>query len=130
MPRPTVESLETILEESVFTQDDEITPVLFRVHRAPKTHGGEVIAVFPCEPANYVGYAMTCYVHVGQHGLCDHGWYNRTRPATPAEYADLKEELESAPYGYRFRVYRRMQPFMRDRFKAVQDALRAGPAPP
>jgi hypothetical protein len=25
-----------------------------------------------------------------------------TRPAFPEEYADLKQELESAPYGYRF----------------------------
>lgn len=107
-----------------FKQDTEVTPVLFRVHRAPRTHGADVTAVFPCEPATYSGYAMTCYAHVGQHGSCDLGWYNQTRPAKPEEYANLKRELESAPYGYRLKVYRRMQPFMRDRLKEAQKAFK------
>jgi hypothetical protein len=52
---------------------------------------------------------MTCYAHVGQHGACSFAWFHgRThRPASPAEYADLKAELESAPYGYRLRVFKR-----------------------
>ena len=103
---------------AMFEQDTNETPVLFRVHRAPKKHGSEVTAVFPCEPHSYDGNEMSCYVHVGQHGGCDLGWYNQTRPATEAEYADLKQELESAPYGYRFKVYRRMNRALRDRFMA------------
>jgi hypothetical protein len=99
-----------------FQQDTEVTPVIFRVHREPKTHGGEVTAVFPCDPADLDGCKMTCYAHVGQHGSCDYGWYQETRPAFPEEYADLKQELESAPYGYRFRVYDKIYRALRDRF--------------
>lgn len=102
-------------------QDEEITPVLFRVHRAPKLHGSDVTAVFPCEPHDTYGRTMSCYVHVGQHGACDFGWYQRTRPATPAEYASLRKELESAPYGYRLKPYQRMTPQHR---KAFQEAVR------
>ena len=32
-------------------QSEPVTPVLFRVHRRPKTHGDDVTAVFPAEPA-------------------------------------------------------------------------------
>jgi len=52
---------------------------------------------------------MSCFAHIGQHSACDLGWYNQTRPATPEEYADLKRELESAPYGYKLKIYHRMQ---------------------
>jgi hypothetical protein len=102
-------------------KDAHETPVLFRVHRYPKTHGAEVTAVMPAEPADCAGKYMTCYAHVGQHGACDYGWYRLTRPATPQEYEDLKRELESEPYGYRFRVYQRIQPAHRRAFK---DAVR------
>jgi hypothetical protein len=68
-----------------FKQDAEITPVLFRVSRAPKRNGDDVTAVFPCEPADNTGTLMSCYAHVGQHSGCDFGWYNTTRPAKPAE---------------------------------------------
>lgn len=83
-------------------RDEHETPVLFRVHRA------DVTAVFPCEPADIGGKYVSCYAHVGQHGSCSLAWYHDTRPATEAEYADLKAELEGAPYGYRLKVYRRM----------------------
>lgn len=95
-----------------FEQDKNETPVVFRAQR----EAGElwITAVFPCEPADLDGYKMTCYAHVGQHGACDQGWLRRTRAAKPAEYADLQCELESAPFGYRFKVYKRIQPWMRD----------------
>ena len=91
-----------------FKQDDETTPVLFRISRAPKRDGSAVCAVFPCEPGNGTPGSMSCYEQVGQHGACSYGWCLTTRPATPAEYADLKRELESAPYRYRLKVCRRM----------------------
>ena len=101
-----------------FKQDAEITPVLFRANRSGPC---EVTAVFPCEPWSLSGYDMSCYVHVGQHGSCDLGWYNTTRRATAAEYAALQRELESAPFGYRFKVYQRMQPWMsKARFAEVK----------
>ena len=107
-----------------FKQDTEFTPVLFRVSRAPKRNGADVIAVFPCEPTDRTGTAMSCYAPIGQHGSCGYGWYATTRPATPAEYADLLAELESAPYGYRLKVYQRMTAQHRKALAAEVDRLR------
>lgn len=104
--------------------DEPITPVLFRVHRAPVKYGAEVTAVFPCEPADFDGN-MTCYTHVGQHGGCSLDWYRQTRPARPNEYTDLKAELEAEPYGYRFRVYQKITPKHRSVFRAERRRLMA-----
>lgn len=105
-------------------EDQEpITPVLFRVHRSPVKYGADVTAVFPCEPADYSGDAMSCYVHIGQHGQCSLAWYYETRPAKPEEYAELKAELESAPYCYRLKVYQRINRKLRDEFKAELQRL-------
>ena len=87
---------------------EPLTPVLFRVPRSPKKHGSDVTAVFPCDPGDMSGLTMSCYAHIGQHSACSYGWYNETRAATPAEYASLKRELESPPYGYRLEVRQRM----------------------
>ncbi len=75
--------------------------VVFRVW-----HTGSVIALFPQIDE---GHGLcSSYEHVGQHGTAD---YNHciasTRPAKPEEYADLKRELESAPYRYVLQVYHR-----------------------
>lgn len=107
-----------------FQQDTHETPVLFRVHRAPVRHGREVTAVFPCEPADIDGRTMTCYVHVGQHGGCDLGWYYRTRPARPEEYVDLKAELEGA-LGYRLKIYQRINARLQRQFRAEVRRLRS-----
>lgn len=103
-----------------FEPDTTETPVVFRASRRkePEGRGAEITAVFPCEPATLGNDDMTCYAHVGQHGACHQGWINSTRAAKPEEYADLKRELESAPYGYRLKVYRRIQPWMRDARRA------------
>jgi len=97
--------------------DSEETPVIFRRSRRKEPAGlaAEVTAVFPCAPATTSDDGlMTCYAHMGQHGQCDQGWYNGTKAAKPDEYRALKAELESAPYGYRLKVYSRMQPWMRE----------------
>lgn len=105
--------------------DEYVTPVLFRISRAPVKRGPEVTAVFPTEPADTAGHYMTCYSHIGQHGSCDFGWYHTTRPARPAEYADLKAELEGEPYGYNLRVFQRINKWHRAAFKAELRSLRA-----
>ena len=87
-----------------FTPDTDETPVLFRFDH------GEVTAIFPTIPGTNDPATMTCYAHIGQHGSCSVGWIRTTRPATEAEYADLKAELETAPFGYRLKVCRRIQP--------------------
>ena len=91
--------------------------MVFRVHRNTQEYGSEVIAVFPCTPADLDGRTMTCYTDVGQHGACDMGWYNQTRPARPEEYAGLKAELEADPYHYRLRVYGQIYWQLRDRLE-------------
>jgi hypothetical protein len=94
-----------------FKQDVVETPVIFRRLRARlrATEGGGVIALFPAEPGDMSPYTCSSYVHVGQHGAADpqHVMQN-SRPATREEYEDLKRELESAPYGYRLKMYRRL----------------------
>jgi hypothetical protein len=58
---------------------------------------GEVIALFPYEPADVHGWMCMSYMHVGQHGgaaLPPAG----TVKATPEEYASLARELESLGY--------------------------------
>jgi len=67
-------------------------PVLFRADR----EDGQlwITAVFPTLPGTYDPATFTIYQHIGQHGSGTRGWYNRTRAATPAEYAPLLRELE------------------------------------
>jgi hypothetical protein len=81
-------------------------PVTRVVFRKWNRKNGTVIALFPD-----IGHApglVSSYEHVGQHGGADYsGVINHTKPATPDEYADLKKELESAPYNYNLRVVKR-----------------------
>jgi len=67
---------------------------------------GDIIAFLPDEPANY-GHVLS-YMHIGQHGEADYNHcLNITIPATPEEYKDLLEELQSI--GYDLIVRKRMQ---------------------
>lgn len=90
--------------------EEPITPVLFRADK----HDGtlHITAVFPTQAGTCDALTMGCFEHIGQHSACSLGWYHTTRKATPDEYADLKRELEAQPYGYRLKVYSRMQPWM------------------
>jgi hypothetical protein len=69
------------------------TKVVFRFWR------GEVIALFPEVPSDVNGYYCESYQHVGQHSGADYnGIIRESRPATPAEYADLHAELTRIGY--------------------------------
>lgn len=88
----------------VITAETNITPVVFRWWQ------GSVIALFPAEHHHPNPNLCDSYQHVGQHGSANYHiivW--TSRPATPDEYASLKRELESAPYHYQLKVYRRFQ---------------------
>ena len=100
-------------------QDDYDTPVIFRKDRK---RNPEITAVFPCEPYDYDGRHMTCYVHVGQHGACSMAWYYGSRVAKPSEYADLLCELISL--GYRPKIYKRMTHKLRAQFNSAVKRLR------
>lgn len=78
----------------------DITPVIF------KKEGKDVVAFFPSLPGTGP-HDVTCYAHMGQHASAGLDYLAKCKPATPAEYAPLKRELESAPYHYALTVVRR-----------------------
>jgi len=85
----------------------EETIVIFR--RWPKSEGGDVVALFPYVPADNEGAMCSSYMRVGQHGSADpYGVVSGTKPTVPTEYAELKNELESAPYNYQLKVVQRI----------------------
>lgn len=91
-----------------FQQDTEITPVIFRKWK--KRDGGGVLALFPAQCGTNDLYTCGSFEHVGQHGSADPlGVMERTNKALPKEYEALKRELEDPPYGYRLKVYKRLQ---------------------
>jgi len=62
----------------------------------------DVIALFP-EIYQMNGNIMS-YMHVGQHSMADYGVIlDKTKPAKPEEYSDLKTELESIGYDLKVR---------------------------
>jgi hypothetical protein len=62
----------------------------------------DVFALFPTLSEG--GGMVTCYQHVGQHSMADlAACIASTRPATRREAANLRRELEAAPYRYRLR---------------------------
>lgn len=87
------------------TKDTDKTIVIFRVWKSGYGKGN-VIALFPNVPADE-NNLVSSFEHVGQHGAADyHHCIRMTRPATPAEYADVKRELETE-YGYNLDVRKR-----------------------
>lgn len=75
--------------------DTSITEVVFR--KWPSSQS--IIALFPYEFEDQYELNCSSYEHHGQHGGADYsGCISRTAPASPAEYADLKAELESLGY--------------------------------
>lgn len=59
----------------------------------------DIIAIFPEELGDSSPYTCSSYMHLGQHSACNpHHIIDHSRLATPKEYNDLKEELESIGY--------------------------------
>lgn len=87
-------------------RDELETVCIFRVW---KSEGGGVLALFPEIPhCAEKEYLCMSYEHAGQHGAALYGLcIDLTRPATPDEYAELRAELEGAPYGYRLAIRQR-----------------------
>lgn len=106
MVQVTVDRGKPLYRPPGFLMKVQTVPVIFR--RWPKREGGEVIAIFPTlVETQYPNRPPAClaYQHTGQHGGCDVFIVDRTTLVRdPAEYADLKRELESAPYFYKLRV--------------------------
>ena len=78
-------------------KDNYKTDIIFRVDQS-KDFKGVVFALFPHEVCTMNGL-VTTYQHVGQHSSADYnGCIAASKLATPKEYADLKEEMESIGY--------------------------------
>ena len=78
------------------------TKVIFRLLN------GEVLAIFPEVAATMDARHCSSYARVGQHGAADAaGVIFNSRPAKPAEYAALKQELEEH-YEYELVVIQRV----------------------
>lgn len=71
----------------------EKVKVIFRKSKNPYTKEYEVIAFFPEIEVNY-GRIMS-YMHMGQHGEADLGFYYETKKATGEEYEPLLNELKT-----------------------------------
>lgn len=79
-----------------------ITAVVLR--KWPDT--GDLIALFPELPSDYLGHFVDSYMHVGQHAGADyHGVIQATAAATAEDATDLIRELERI--GYRLKVIKR-----------------------
>ena len=76
------------------------TDVIFR-----KWRDGNVIALFPGTAATNDPHLCLSYEHMGQHAAASDSLTGVTDPAKPAEYVELKRELERQ--GYNLNVVRR-----------------------
>jgi hypothetical protein len=84
-------------------KDSFKTVVLFRLWKEDGEE--EIIALFPEQEGSGVGLVGS-YMHIGQHGDADYfGMMDKTKPAKPSQYIDLKEELELI--GYNLKVVKR-----------------------
>lgn len=78
------------------------TDVIFRIWPS-----GEIEALLPEMPA--LPGNIGCYAHIGQHAEASYpGIIWQTRPATPEEYQELKNEMENL-VGYDLNVKKRVQ---------------------
>lgn len=71
-----------------------------------KENNGNVIAFLPELSAN-IGN-IVCYAHTGQHGEASLEYYHDTAEATPAEYAELHNELRSVYRDCELSIKRRL----------------------
>lgn len=84
---------------------EPLTKVLFRVARDKSR---EVCALFPSLAGTYDPCTCQAYAHVGQHSSASVDYMRDTRPAKPAEYRDLAQELRGL--GYRLQIAHRFTP--------------------
>lgn len=78
-------------------QQKFVDKVLFR--KLLGIEGNPVMAVFPEQPFCDVDYLCINFMHAGQPGGCNpKNVVNQSRPATPEEYAPLKQQLEDQGY--------------------------------
>ena len=70
-----------------------MTKVIFR-----KFRNGEIIALFPQEPATRDGWECLSYMHGGQHGSASPMIVHGTKPVVWHEFVELLRELQNIGY--------------------------------
>lgn len=99
-------------------KDNYITEVVFRVDKYGKFKG-TVYAMLPHECSDFKGN-VTSYQHVGQHsGANYNGCIESSRPATEAEYKDLKEEMESIGYNLKVIKKRNYDKYLKSYYEVI-----------
>lgn len=78
------------MTKSLFFEDPEPKAAIRVCFRVDKKWPEEPVAVF------LDTFPMDCYMHTGQHSVCEAEWCRSTKPAE--DYADLLAELESIGY--------------------------------
>lgn len=74
------------------------TLVKFLIEKPEGNLPCNVFAFFPKEKYNNEPNMFSCYAHTGQHSGCHLDYANECKVATPEQYSDLKQELESIGY--------------------------------
>lgn len=74
-----------------------MTKVIYRTFKGTQCKG-EVIALFPEIPADYIGTHCLSYMSVGQHGAASIHLSDKTRPSTMEEIKSMEKELKSLGY--------------------------------
>ena len=80
-------------------KDKTITKVVFFYHET----NNDLFALFP--EIHESGDMKLSYSHIGQHSACSWGYCDECRAAKPAEYKELKKELESLGYNLKIERY-------------------------
>ena len=70
-------------------KDTELTKVKFLIDNTY----GDVFALFPDQVFAKDPKIVTCYAHIGQHSACSLSYAKNCFIASPAQYADLYNEL-------------------------------------
>jgi hypothetical protein len=98
-------------------KDTHITDVMFR-YDTTKDFKGTIFAVLPHQVDTLQG-DVTTYQHVGQHSTGDYNiCINTSKPATEAEYSDLKAEMESLGYNLKVVKKRNYDKFLKSYYEA------------
>jgi hypothetical protein len=98
-------------------KDTHITEVMFR-YDTTKGFKGTIFAVLPHQVDTLQG-DVTTYQHVGQHSTGDYNvCLQQSRPATEAEFADLKKEMENLGYNLKVVKKRNYDKYLKSYYEA------------
>ena len=78
-------------------KDKHITKAQFLIEKPEGDLPRNVFAFFP-ELKNNNKNTFSCYAHIGQHSVCSLEYASNCEEASPEQYKELMQELESIGY--------------------------------